>query len=259
MDSTLSELLDSRQPGAVQAAAIRELARLKSAPAIDSILVAWPRLSPGVRRESASVLFAAPASLKQLLDAVTAKKIAANDFDPALIQLARQHRDEKIRALAATAFPPSTSGREEVLARYAEASKLTADAASGKLLFGKHCAVCHKFDGLGHDVAPDLAAIRNRGVDAIIAAVLDPNREVNPQYLTYTLRTTDGRTLTGIIAGESATTVTLRRAEGVTDMVLRADIDELRGNGVSLMPEGLEKELTQQQLADITGYLLQKQ
>ncbi|HRX80918.1 MAG TPA: c-type cytochrome, partial [Pirellulaceae bacterium] len=114
---------------------------------------------------------------------------------------------------------------------------------------------CHQLEGAGHAIAPNLAAMQNRGPEAILSNVLVPNREVNPQYLNYALITTDGRALTGIIAAETATSVTLKRADNATDTVLRIDIEELRSTGVSLMPEGMEKQLDKQAMADLIEYI----
>jgi putative heme-binding domain-containing protein len=86
--------------------------------------------------------------------------------------------------------------------------------------------------------------------------VLDPNREVNPQYVNYLLVTTSGRSITGLIAAETGTSVTLKRQENASDTVLRANIEELKSTGQSIMPEGLEKQLDQQALSDLIAYLL---
>jgi putative heme-binding domain-containing protein len=98
--------------------------------------------------------------------------------------------------------------------------------------------------------------MKNRGAEAILLNLLDPNREVNPQYLNYLVRMNDGRQLNGLIAAESASSVTLRRNEGATDTLLRIDIDDLKSSGLSLMPEGLEKQLDPQAVADLIAYLL---
>ena len=97
--------------------------------------------------------------------------------------------------------------------------------------------------------------MKARGPEAILLNVLDPNREVNPQYLSYSLLTTDGRQLTGMIAAETATSVTLRRADNATDTILRIDIDQLKSTGLSLMPEGMEKQIDKPALADLLEYL----
>ncbi len=117
------------------------------------------------------------------------------------------------------------------------------------------CATCHRLGDKGHDAGPDLATTQNQSADALLVSILDPNREVQPNYRAYVVETRDGKVLTGMIAGESAASITLRRAEGVQEVVRRQDIDELTSSGLSLMPEGLEKEIAPQQMADLIRYL----
>ena len=107
------------------------------------------------------------------------------------------------------------------------------DAERGKQVFTKTCAACHKVQTTGNDIGPNLAAMKARGPEAILLNVLDPNREVNPQYLNYAVMTTDGRQLTGLIAAETATSITLKRADNATDTVLRIDIEQLKHPFVS--------------------------
>jgi len=85
--------------------------------------------------------------------------------------------------------------------------------------------------------------------------ILDPNREAQPNFMTYTLVTVEGRVLTGIVAAETANTVTLTRAEGKQDIVPRSRIEMLVSNGKSLMPEGLEKELSPRALRDVVAWI----
>ena len=85
--------------------------------------------------------------------------------------------------------------------------------------------------------------------------VLDPNREVKPMYLTYILITDDGRSLTGMIQQENANSLQIRRPDGTTVDVQRNQIDAIRSSGLSFMPEGLEKQLDLQAMADLLAYL----
>ena len=85
--------------------------------------------------------------------------------------------------------------------------------------------------------------------------MLDPNREVSPQFLDYSVRLVDGRVLTGMIAGESDAGLTLSRAEKQEDSILRSEIEEIASSGKSLMPEGVEQKITTQEMADLIGYL----
>jgi len=100
-----------------------------------------------------------------------------------------------------------------------------------------------------------LTAIRNRGNAAVLLNILDPNREVKPQFQSYVLVTKDGRLVTGMIAGETTNSLTIRRADGKQVSVLRVDVEELRSTGLSFMPEGLEKQLDKQAMADLLAYL----
>ena len=86
--------------------------------------------------------------------------------------------------------------------------------------------------------------------------ILDPNREVDPRYVVYQAVTKNGRVFTGILAIETSTSITLRRADQAEDTILRAQLDSLTATSMSLMPEELEKQLTRQELADVIAFLL---
>jgi putative heme-binding domain-containing protein len=85
--------------------------------------------------------------------------------------------------------------------------------------------------------------------------VLDPNREVASNYVNYNVALDDGRVVSGIIASETASALTLKRAEGVTDVVPRSQIEAVTSTGLSLMPDGLEKGLTAQDFADLIAFV----
>ena len=104
-------------------------------------------------------------------------------------------------------------------------------------------------------MAPDLASTKNKSAADLLIAILDPNREAQPNYNTYSVRTQDGKIFTGVIAAESANSITLRRAEGKDEVILRTNIEQLVANGISLMPEGLEKDVSRQDLADVIAFV----
>ena len=114
----------------------------------------------------------------------------------------------------------------------------------------------HRLENVGHELGPSLTAMKSRGAAAILTNVLDPNREVNPQYQVYNVVTTDGLTFNGIIRSETPTTISLARAENKVDVVNRSEIDEVINSGQSLMPEGLEKVLSPAAMGDIITYLM---
>jgi putative heme-binding domain-containing protein len=129
------------------------------------------------------------------------------------------------------------------------------DRERGKAIVKAHCAPCHRLEGVGQEVGADLSAIRDRGQDAVLLNILDPNRDVKPQFLSYVLVTTSGRVLTGMITAETANSLTIRKPDGVEETVLRLEIEELRSTGLSYMPEGLEEAIDVAAMADLLAYL----
>jgi putative heme-binding domain-containing protein len=133
--------------------------------------------------------------------------------------------------------------------------ELTGDAQRGREMFQKSCASCHKLDGAGVAIGPDLRAVLDRGAETLLLNILDPNREIRPNFLTYLVVTTDGRALTGMISEETPNNITIRQADGTTVSVSRTDIAEMESTGLSYMPEGLENNFDQRAMADLLAYL----
>jgi putative heme-binding domain-containing protein len=105
------------------------------------------------------------------------------------------------------------------------------------------------------NVGPDLAALSDKSPEALLIAILDPNRAFETKYAGFSVATVDGRVLNGIIASESATSVNLRSQDGKEDVLLRSQIEEMAASGQSLMPEGIEKDLKPGDLADLIAFL----
>ena len=144
-----------------------------------------------------------------------------------------------------------------MLARYQAALQARADDRRGAAVFAKNCQTCHQHQGQGHRVGPDLSGIAGRAPDALLSDILDPNRDVAPDYVDALARHPRGQVVSGLLAEETATTLKLRRAEGVEETLLRSEIDELRSTGQSLMPEGLEQTISLQEMADLIAFLRQ--
>ena len=261
LQPTLKKLIDNRQPTEVQLAALATLGKFPDVGTADVVLAAWSGLSPQVREPALEVLFARPERIVKLLDSVESKQFAPGDIPPARVQaLTRGGGSTATKERVAKLLGSQMLGRRaDVIAAYREALTIKGNVDTGRLHFKKNCSSCHKAEGFGHEIGPNLASIKTRGPDAILTNVLDPSREVNPQFVNYTAVTDDGRTITGLIGAESATAVTLKRAEGQQDTILRVNLEELASTGLSLMPEGLEKQLDKQALADVIAYLMQLQ
>ena len=253
----LGRLLDSRQPQEVQMAAIQTLSRMESDRVAQMVVDAWLGFTPKVRGEAAETLFAREERIAVLLAAIDQRVIAPSQIDPARVQSLLEHPTEEIRSTAARLFSNARlAPRDDVVAAWRDVLDMKGDAPGGKEVFKRECSKCHKLEGVGVELGLPLNTIGNRGPETILLSVLDPNREVNPSYLNYVVVTDDGLSITGMITSETATSITLKRAEGESDTVLRTNIEELVNTGISIMPEGQEKLLTKQEMADVIAYLM---
>jgi putative heme-binding domain-containing protein len=194
-----------------------------------------------------------------LLDAVEKGQVKPSEVEPTRIAQLKAHANKVIKARAAKLFAgQGGADRAKLIDEYRAALELTGTADRGKAVFKQHCAACHKLAGEGHEVGPDLlAVVPGKSGEDLLIALLDPNREVDPRYLNYQADTLDGRSLTGVIVAETSAAITLRRGDGAEDSVRRADLDGLKSTALSLMPEGLEKNVTKQDVADLLAYLRQ--
>ena len=251
-----AELLQSRQPQPVQSAVLETLARFDSPEVPSLIFTVWTSQTPQVKATSVETLFTRPQWISAFLDGVEKETIARADLDPARLALLQKHPDAAIRTRASKMFAGAAlARRQEVVDAYQKALELKGDVDRGRVFFRKTCAACHKLENFGESIGADLNAIRDRGNAAVLLNVLDPNREVKPQFLSYVVALDSGRSLTGMIAAETANSLTLRKADNTTESVLRVNIDEMKSTGMSFMPEGLEKQIDVPAMADILAYL----
>jgi putative membrane-bound dehydrogenase-like protein len=255
--AVLPELLEARQPRDVQVAAIQTLSRFREEEIAPMIIEAWRGFSPGVRNEAAEALFARTERLARLLDAMERGVIQSSHLAPARIQFLLTHPEPRIRGEAKRLLGGlKLARRADAVAAYQNVLDMPADRQRGKAIFKRECSQCHRLEGVGVDLGLPLQTIRNRGRQGILLNVLDPNRELNPSYANYVVITDDGLSVSGMIAAETANSVTLKRAENESDTVLRTDIDEMVNTGLSIMPEGIEKLVTRQEMADLIEYLM---
>ncbi len=249
-------LLSPMQPVELQGAII-DIMQTFDSPEVAALLLArFSELTPAIRGRALDALISRAGWSLQSLDAVDQKILSPSDIDSVRLKLLTESSHAQVRERSlALAKANRPSDRNEVLGAYRSVLETTGDAARGKEVFKKNCAACHKLQGVGHELGPNLAAMKNRGAEAILVNVLDPNREVNPQFLNYLVLTTDGRSLSGVLTAETATSITLRRQESATDTVLRVDIEQLKSTGQSLMPVGMEKQIDKNAMADLLEYL----
>ena len=245
------------QPQDVQLAAVAVLGSFSKGDIASLLLARWPASTPAVRAEIVLAMLGGRDRVMPLLEAIEKGDVPANQIPFARRALLLRSPDEKVKALATRLFgDTAAASRHDVIAKYRPALTRPGDPVRGREVFQAACAACHRAGDLGQDVGPNLATIRQWSPEQTLLNILDPNREVAPNFIHYVIETKDGRTVDGMIAEENASSVTLKRLGGVQETVLRRDIARLQGSSLSLMPEGLEAAINVEQMADLLAFLL---
>jgi putative membrane-bound dehydrogenase-like protein len=249
------------QPAPIQSAAVTALGQFNTEEVAQALLEHWPHLTPKARESALTQLLARPDRTHTLLKKVTPDSPASpkpSDFTASQVQSLIKHEDKSIADLAKTALasviPPS---RESVLAKFQPAIAGKGDFAKGQVVFLQRCLACHRAEGQGIPVGPDFVTVKTKGRDALLTAILDPHKEVAPQFIAYTVNTKDGQTLAGIVTKDDASSMTIKLMGGVEMNFPRANIKGSTSIGQSLMPEGLETGMTVQDMADLLTFIEQ--
>jgi putative membrane-bound dehydrogenase-like protein len=252
----LTRLLAEDASPEIRLASVRALAAHQEGQVPGLLLKGWRTYTPAVRREVAEAMLRQSDRTLFLLKEIEAGRFKAADMDAARTRQLTNHPRAEIRTLARKLLQGNLpADRQAVLARYQAALKTPGDARRGKEVFKLNCATCHHIAGIGTAVGPDISDTRTKTAAALLVDILNPNQAIDNNYINYLITTKSGKALTGIISAETGSSITLKRAEGQSDTVLRADIETIQSTGVSLMPEGLEKTISVADMADLLDFL----
>jgi putative heme-binding domain-containing protein len=255
----LGSLLEPRTPERVQAGAVSTLARLAAPEVPELLLRGWKSHTPRLRSQVLDELLRRSAWVQELLSRMEKRSVLVSELDAASRQRLLTHRDTAIRKRAAKLLADVISpDRQKVIDAYLPALKKPGDIGKGKVVFEKNCAACHKLGGAGNEVGPDLAALSGKPAEYLLIAILDPNRAVEARYLNYQATLLDGRIFTGILTAETGNSITLLSNDGKPRVILRSNLESLSSTGLSLMPEGLEKDIPAAAMADLLAFIRAK-
>jgi putative membrane-bound dehydrogenase-like protein len=256
----LLRILESAANDNLRGAALAALQGFGDAEVTGAVLSLYPKWSAAIRGKAQAYLASRPASSLALLKAVDASQLPAKEIP--LDQLRRMvlHKDAAVDKLIAKhwgTIAPATAGEKQTRIRnvHTALGQGKGDRAAGYALFKQHCASCHTLFGEGNKIGPDLTTADRKSREFLVLNIVDPSAVIRPEFTAYTLLTTDGRLLTGLIVESTPQAVTLVDAKNEKTVVPRAKIDDLKPSPVSLMPEKLLDELSDQQLRDLFSYL----
>jgi putative membrane-bound dehydrogenase-like protein len=252
----LASMLTPQTNENVQSAAIATLARHRDPATVQILLRPWKSYGLSLRARVLDALLSRPEWAGELLNAVDRKLVVSADFDAARRQRLLQSKSVEIRDRAFKLFADVIlPNRQKVIDSYSAALTITGDTARGKDVFAKTCSTCHKIGDVGHSVGPDLASMADQSAEALLIAIVDPNRAVEPKFTNYVADTKSGLNLSGILSAETSSSVTLLGPNAEPQTLLRSDLKSLRSTGLSLMPEGLEAGYKPQDLADLIAFM----
>lgn len=254
----LQALLDDTN---LRAQALRALAAYDDAATPRLVLERYRSLSPEEREDAVTTLASRPAYALALLEAVGKGTVPSRDLSVTTVRQLQALPNPQIAALVEKVWGtvrPTSREKTALIAKYKavltpEALK-SASAATGRAVFQRTCAQCHKLFDAGGDVGPDLTGSDRANVDYLLENVLDPSATVGRDFKLNTFATRDGRVLSGIIREQSEATVTVQTVN--ERLILdRQEIEDFKALPTSMMPEGIFEKLTPEEIRDLVAYL----
>jgi putative heme-binding domain-containing protein len=250
------KFVDPAEPEAVQAAAVHALGKQQGAEPAKFLLAHWRSMTPAIRSEAGNAVISDPERFQLLLAAIDSGEVQPWSLPLRQRIQMQMNRDPALRERARALLAAKAGNRDEVVKRYrAVIDSAAGNPAQGRAVFEKICSKCHRMNNVGAEVGPDLATVRNRTPDSLLADILIPSRSIAQMYEAYVVETVSGVMLEGVIGEQTSTTITLVHEQGKKDVVPRSEIKQMYVSNLSAMPEDLDKEISPNQMADLIAYL----
>ncbi len=219
-----------------------------------ALLEGWHDYAPSTRDVIAESLVRRRDLALALAEAIVDGRVEPMDI-PAITRIRfANHPDDGVRNRVEGRLRLGAGDRDKVVEEHLGVIELAGDPSRGKIPFDRECSSCHLRSSARGRIGPDLSGVNNLSREVLLTSILDPSHSIEDRYRNQLLETTDGHFYDGILIAETEATLTLRgELEDLT--VLKSDVAEIRESEVSLMPEGLEDSLSDQELADVIAYL----
>lgn len=258
----ITAILEEITPRAPAELASGMLAALQKAeaPEVGGLIVErLAGFTPLVRAAGFRLLLTRPEWSKALLDGAEKGSVRLADLDLDQKQVLAEHPNLEVRKRAVELLKRGgvlpSADRQKVVEELLPVTKFKGDPDAGKLVFKTHCAKCHVHSGEGTRIGPDLTGMAAHPKAELLTQIMDPSRNVEGNFRIYVIETTAGQFWSGLLASESKTAIELFDAEGKKKTILREDIENITASPKSLMPDGFEKLLKKEELADLLEFL----
>lgn len=260
--SKIVEQLDAQTTPDLGQSLLQAIETSRSPAAGGSLVEALPALTPQLRSAALGTLLSRPDWTKSLLAALDSRKVDLTDLNLDQKQSLRAFPDEEIRKQAEKILTMGgglpDANREKVLQSLLHITRAEGSVDAGREMFKKHCSKCHMHGDIGKTIGPNLTGMAVHPREELLTHIIDPSRSVEGNFRIYTVVRTDGRVTNGMLASETRTSITLVDTEAKEVSIQRDDIEELVASRKSIMPEGFEKQMTEQELTDLLQFLNNK-
>jgi putative membrane-bound dehydrogenase-like protein len=193
-------------------------------------------------------------SIHLLLNAVNENKVSRNDLEWSRMVEMMNYYDQNVRKHAREVLAINED-RKAVLQDYMTALNLKATPTEGKKIFEQNCKICHKINNEGTDFGPDLSTLKSRNAVSILTEIINPNNSIADKYDNWKIGLKNGTELTGIIAAENSSNLTLKQMGGSTIIIQKSELVKKDKTKTSAMPAGLENAISKQQMANLIGFI----
>ncbi len=246
----------------VQAAALAALQAFDQSRVAEQVVSALPAMRADPLEAAYSLLASRPAWSMRLVQEVKEGRLAKEQVPKHVLSRLLLHSDEVLKRELESVWGAEATADAASLAatgRIEEYRELlqqgTGNPYNGKRLFQAHCGKCHRLFNEGGQVGPDLTAYQRQDLRRMLTNVLNPSLEIREGFESFVIQTDDGRMVSGFIADQDTQVVSLRGVDGQTMTLPRVAIEEMFAIKTSVMPEGLLKDLKEQEIRDLFAYL----
>jgi putative membrane-bound dehydrogenase-like protein len=224
------------------------------------VLKAYSSLAAEVQPRAIELLTQRTIWAKPLVEAIGAGKIPASALNVNQVQRLLALKDNELTAAVQKYWGSIRTtrdpAREKLVAEMRKLIRTTpGDAHRGIEVFNRVCGQCHKIYGQGQEVGPDLTGNGRASLEQLLSNVFDPSLVIGAIYQPRVVQVADGRIVTGLLVEDSPQRVVLKVQGGKQETIAREDIEAMKVSELSLMPEGLEKQLKPQEIADLFAFI----
>lgn len=261
-DTVAPLLLQLCDDSATRRAAVRGLADFEHPETPTVLLQNYNRYDLPTRQDIAQTLAARPAWAAKLMDALESGDVSRSDITAYTARQLYNLNDQKLIVrlkslwgeLRTTPAEKSRKINQYKKGLTAEILK-NADRGAGRVLFQKTCASCHRFFDAGGNIGPDITGSQRTNIDYLLQTLVDPSATVAKDYQMQIVETSGGRIITGLVIAETKNALTIQTVNEKV-VVPTAEIETRKSSDLSMMPEGMLQNLTNEQIRNLLAYLM---